>query len=250
MTESWDRFADAYHDAVRIAEGAFHLGPNGTPLDIADLLPTSNARTLDLGCGTGYNARAVAQYGASVVAVDSSAEQLKQARALTPAHTEITYVHADLVEYLGACERGAFDLIYGVFSLEYVDDLGSVFVLARNALANGGRFFYCDLHPFASGADLVEVTPEGFMATLRYFDEGQRPFTWRAGGREVMMVRQHRTLGRLLTWAVNAEFRLVSVMEPPVEPSADSPYLDQTIAQQQAVWASVPYTLGLLMEVA
>ena len=104
---------------------------------LLDLLgPAADERVLDLGCGTGHLAAAVADSGASVVGVDRSREMLAEARS---AHPRVPFVRGD-VRRLPF--EGAFDAVLSNAVLHWVDesDQGAALASVREALGPGGRF--------------------------------------------------------------------------------------------------------------
>lgn len=252
MAESvWDGFSEVYSEAHPIAEDFFHLGPNGDPLDVTsqDLALGPEARVLDLGCGAGHNTRVVASRCAEVIAVDSSAAQLTRAQRLTSSDN-VCYQQAEISTFLASSPSAAYDLVFSVFGLEYLTDLKSAFAQVRRILRPGGRMLYCDLHPFASCADLVRVTPDSFIRSASYFDETRRPFTWILGDTTADLVRYHRTVSTVLESALRAPFDIVRVWEPQITADGSTqPYHDASITDQWALWSRVPYTLALLLGV-
>src|SRR5262245_43744792 len=59
----------------------------------------SNARTvLEIGCGTGRLARALAAQGVSVTAIDLSPEMIRVARERTGSNPRLTFLCADVME--------------------------------------------------------------------------------------------------------------------------------------------------------
>lgn len=217
---------------------------------VSDFFPVARHHVaLDLGCGAGNNARVVARMCHKVVAIDASEAQLAIARENTP-EENITFVRQDATQYLESAESQSFDRVFAVFSLEYVADLGPVFRGVHRALRSGGRFLYCDLHPFAGGADLVGVTADSFMGSLSYRKEGPRHFTWELAGTSVRLVRYHRTLATLLGVAHDAGLSLLALSEPQVHPMPNFvAYRDSSISAQDEVWSRVPYSLVLVFGV-
>jgi 2-polyprenyl-3-methyl-5-hydroxy-6-metoxy-1,4-benzoquinol methylase len=72
-------------------------------VDVLGLGP--GARVLELGCGFGQNAVPLAKRGFDVTALDRGEEWLAIAKALAKgAGVELTFVHADLLEFLAECE--------------------------------------------------------------------------------------------------------------------------------------------------
>lgn len=98
-------------------------------------------RVLDLGCGGGFMAEALARRGASVTGVDPSAPALAAARR----HAGEAGLAIDYQQ--GSGERvpvaaGAVDVVVCVDVLEHVDDLGQVLDEVRRVLRPGGLFLF------------------------------------------------------------------------------------------------------------
>lgn len=115
----------------------------------------ANARVLDLGCGEGRYARALAARGCRVTGVDTSDALLAEARRRSPGLPGTpTYVRADMRALPFAAQ---FDAVVSLFtSFGYFDDpaddaraLGEV----ARVLVPGGRFLLDFLH-----ADVVRAT--------------------------------------------------------------------------------------------
>jgi 2-polyprenyl-3-methyl-5-hydroxy-6-metoxy-1,4-benzoquinol methylase len=78
-------------------------------LDFAPL-PTSGGMALDLGCGAGFHARALAERGMSVVAVDSSTDLLAELRDVC-AGLDVEAISGDLTDLEALERRGPFSAI-------------------------------------------------------------------------------------------------------------------------------------------
>lgn len=133
-------------------------------------------RALDVGCGGGILAEALARDGAHVTGIDPSEKSLDVARA----HARAAGLHIDYrsgtVESLVAGEFGRFDLVFAVDVLEHVADLGrAVAGLALALVPGGGVGFLTHNRTPRAFLDLVwreeyvdHVLPEGFHDFARF----------------------------------------------------------------------------------
>jgi malonyl-CoA O-methyltransferase len=101
---------------------------------------------LEIGCGTGKNTPLLAEIGDLVTAVDFSAGMIAQAKAKITAQN-VTFRVADITQPWPTADA-AFDLITCNLILEHVADLSFVFAQASRSLAEGGKLFISELHPF------------------------------------------------------------------------------------------------------
>lgn len=130
----------------------------------------SGRNVLDLATGTGYFARTMSRLGAAhVVGVDVSEGMLQAARHLSP-EGSVRYEAGDVFSVLtrlgeekkkkkedggGAAAEGKFDLVTGVWCLNYAGDRG----MMQTAWRNIARF----LKP---GGKFVGIVPGDFMQWL------------------------------------------------------------------------------------
>jgi trans-aconitate methyltransferase len=103
--------------------------------DVLRLLdPASGECILDLGCGTGHLTAQIAEKGARVVGVDSSAEMIATARANYP---DLEFQAADAASLAFHSE---FDAVFSNAVLHWVKDHDGVAFGVANALKHKGRF--------------------------------------------------------------------------------------------------------------
>jgi trans-aconitate methyltransferase len=101
--------------------------------DVVELLhPRAGQRILDLGCGDGTLALALAQAGASVLGVDSSPEFIAAARARG--------VDARVMDAEHLAFTAEFDAVFSNAALHWMRDADAVIAGVRCALKPGGRF--------------------------------------------------------------------------------------------------------------
>jgi predicted TPR repeat methyltransferase len=96
-------------------------------------------RALDLGCGTGLVARALAGMAEAVEGVDLSPRMLAQARA-TGLYDALH--EAELVRFLRGRAAGAADLVVAADVFVYMADLGDAFRQSHRVLNPGGALAF------------------------------------------------------------------------------------------------------------
>jgi 2-polyprenyl-6-hydroxyphenyl methylase/3-demethylubiquinone-9 3-methyltransferase len=103
-------------------------------------------RVLDVGCGGGILAEAMAQRGALVTGIDMGEAPLEVARL----HLLETGVHVDYrqltAEALAAEEPGAFDVVTCMEMLEHVPDPLSVVTACASLVRPGGKVFFSTIN--------------------------------------------------------------------------------------------------------
>jgi len=131
-------------------------------------------RALDIGCGGGILAEALAREGAMVTGIDPSEKSLAVARA----HAEGAGLAIDyrlgMAEDLAATDT--FDLVFAVDVLEHVDDLDrTVGTIAQVLAPGGGLGFLTHNRTIGAFLDLIwdeeyvsHTMPEGFHEFARF----------------------------------------------------------------------------------
>lgn len=114
---------------------------------IDDIVPVAGKRIVDIGCGGGILADAMARKGAEVLGIDLATKALKvaQLHAFEAQTTGVNYREIS-AEDLAAEQPGSFDVVTCMEMLEHVPDPSSV-VRACAALAKpGGHVFFSTIN--------------------------------------------------------------------------------------------------------
>ncbi len=101
---------------------------------LALLNPKPGERILDVGCGTGHLTAQIAEWGATVIGLDSSAAMIEKAQAAYP-HLE--FKPADATDFSFA---EPFDAVFSNAALHWVLQAEAAVKCMAQALHPGGRF--------------------------------------------------------------------------------------------------------------
>lgn len=174
-------------------------------------------RLLDLACGHGRLARALARRGGQVVGVDLSAALLAKARAREVAEPlRIDYLPAD-VSSPGALAGATFDGVGCSFGLSDIDDLDGAIATVARVLRPGG-FFVCSLlHPCFPGWASKQA-PASWPPGRGYYDEGWWRSDGPAHGLRPKVGANHRMLSTYLNTLARHSLLVEAVAEPLPEP--------------------------------
>ena len=171
---------------------------NPLRLDYVDQRAPLKGRTvLDIGCGGGLMAEAMASRGAKVTGIDLSEGALKVARLhLKESGLPVEYRHVS-AESLAAEQPGHFDVITCLEMLEHVPDPGSVIRAIAAMLKPGGQAVFSTLNrtpkAFAmailGGEYLLRLIPAGTHEYAKFI----RPSELDAWARGAGLVHRHST---------------------------------------------------------
>jgi trans-aconitate 2-methyltransferase len=125
LSGTWDpaRYQDRHSFVWRYGAGLLEL-----------LAPQPAERILDVGCGTGQLTAEIAQSGAHVIGLDSSADMLIEARKN---YSDIPFALADAAEF---DFPEPFDAVFSNAALHWVKNADSAAASIARALRPGGRF--------------------------------------------------------------------------------------------------------------
>jgi 2-polyprenyl-3-methyl-5-hydroxy-6-metoxy-1,4-benzoquinol methylase len=160
-------------------------------------------RILDLGCGAGHNAIALARQGAKVIGIDESSDQISEARVAAEREgVKLELHHAPLAE-LAFVRADTIDGVVSAFGLAGVADLDRVFRQVDRVLRPEHHFVLSMPHPAFA---LVDADDPERRVRRAYWDGAP------IGG------DIPRTISTLFTSLGRANFRVDAVLEPQPAP--------------------------------
>jgi 2-polyprenyl-6-hydroxyphenyl methylase/3-demethylubiquinone-9 3-methyltransferase len=110
------------------------------------LAPLAGRKVLDVGCGGGILAEAMAGAGATVSGIDMSEKALKVAKLhLYESGRQVDYQHVSAEDY-AARHPGEFDVVTCMEMLEHVPDPSSVVAACARLVKPGGWVFFSTLN--------------------------------------------------------------------------------------------------------
>jgi SAM-dependent methyltransferase len=229
----WNAISAAYQAHTHISTTDVHYGPLAPGERKLGLLgDVCGRRILEIGCGGGQNAIALARQGATCVGLDPSAAQLAHARQLARQHgVDVQFVEG-VAEDLSAFPDGSFDIALSSYAFGYVADLRQAYGEAWRVLRDpdpasgelGGLFVFCLSHPWfqavgwhlAGDPDAPEV---GNYAAWPGIEEWDWSFE---DGTSAPMRGHLRTLAQVVNELIGAGFVLTRLLEQNYEDVADA----------------------------
>ena len=213
-TRSWDNAAD---DWVSHADTSDYQNLFLQPRMLALAGDVSAKRVLDLGCGEGAYARALAGRGARVTGIDGSAKLIEVARQrAAAAGLDIDHdcLNASALDRLAS---DAFDLVVASMILMNVEDYEGAIRESFRVLAPGGALCMSITHPCFSAPVSDWIGGKGrrarHFAVDRYFER----IAWQdriAPTFKTPTLRRHRPLEDYIKGAIDAGFVLRVFQEP------------------------------------
>jgi 2-polyprenyl-6-hydroxyphenyl methylase/3-demethylubiquinone-9 3-methyltransferase len=133
---------------------------------VAEHAPLAGRQVLDVGCGGGLLAEAMARRGARVLGLDLSAAALAVARAhADAAGLEVEYRHGS-AEALAAALPGRFDIVTCMELLEHVPEPAAVVAACARLAHPGGQVFFSTINRNPKAYLLAVVTAEYLLGLL------------------------------------------------------------------------------------
>ncbi len=232
--EAWNRVARREQSSDGPSTDTVHYGPGLAPERELRLLgDVRGKRVLDLGCGTGQAAIALARQGATVIAVDASADQIDVARERAArAEVRIEWHRGDLAD-LAFLNADSIDIAFSAYTLGEIDDLSRLFRQVHRVLRHHGPFVFSHEHPLALAtahdAPAPGTVPEpAGPAVVRRSVFDPSPIGLDRSGEQITLYP--RTIADELTTLHRAGFRIDVLLEP--APVGD----DRALLPTSVIW--------------
>jgi len=155
VREDFDRIADLSHEEGWDHNSHYH------PFLLRQLPPRLH-EALEVGCGAGAFARALAERSERVLAVDLSSRMIEVARSRSGGHPNVEYAVADVNSWSFHEER--FGCVASINTLHHLS-LAPLLRRMGKALRPGGALLVLDLYEAGGVADLL-VGTAGFPASM------------------------------------------------------------------------------------
>jgi len=253
---SWDTIAAQYQVSTRISTDDVHYG-SLTPgeRELGLLGDVTGKRVIEIGCGGGQNAIALAKWGATCVGVDLSPAQIAHARRLALENgVDVQFVES-MAEDLSGFPDGHFDITLSSYAFDYVTDLRRAYDEAWRVLKPGGLFVFCLSHPWfqAVGWHLSGDPDEPEVGDYAAWPAVQE-WDWTYEDGTTARMRGHlRTLAQIVNELIEAGFVLERLVEQNIEDVAKAspeelsrfPYVSKfdPASQEYQIMRRLPHTL-------
>ncbi len=165
---------------------------------IEGITPLQGKRVLDVGCGGGILADAMARKGADVLGIDLATKSLKVAQLhALEAQTENVRYQEISAEALAAEQPGSFDIVTCMEMLEHVPDPSSIVNACATLVKPGGHVFFSTINRNAKaflfaivGAEYVlNLLPRGTHEYARLLKPSELAAHCRANGLTLQQTR-------------------------------------------------------------
>jgi 2-polyprenyl-6-hydroxyphenyl methylase/3-demethylubiquinone-9 3-methyltransferase len=165
---------------------------------IDDIVPLAGKRVLDIGCGGGILADAMARKGAEVLGIDLAGKALKvaQLHALEAQTQGVSYREVS-AENLAAEQPERFDVVTCMEMLEHVPDPSSVVRACATLVKPGGHVFFSTINRNAKafvfaivGAEyILNLLPRGTHEFAKFIKPSELAAYARAAGLDLEHTR-------------------------------------------------------------
>ncbi len=147
----WDAMSPSYQSDSRIALDDVHYAPFAPGERFYGLMgDVSGKRILELACGGAQNSIALSGWGADVVALDFSPEQIRHAASLRRKTGAAFGLVTGDMESPTMFRPGSFDVVMSSFGWEFIPDLRGCLARCAELLRPGGQLVMSTVHPLSA----------------------------------------------------------------------------------------------------
>jgi SAM-dependent methyltransferase len=219
--QAWDRLAARRGEAGAADTIQFGLDlPTETDLRLCGDL--KGRRVLDVGCGAGENAVAMARMGAHVIAIDTSSAQLSLGRRLAEeAEVRVEWHEVDAAD-LAFLRADSIDLALAAGVVHEIEDIDRLLRQVHRVLRAGAPFVFTHEHPMRLTIGRDDEAPDGlplgpFEVRRSYFDVA--PIVTTRDGEPLQV--WPRTIADVFSALHRAGYRVDVLLEPETTRSSD-----------------------------
>ena len=218
VRESWDRAAASFDRAQTSGLDYYRLDFFG-PAQIELCGDVRGMALVDVGCGSGYFARAMAQAGARVTGIDISPRMIALAeRYETEAPLGIAYRVGDAADIASQTGPASFDMATSCMALQDMPNVATVLRGVYSVLRPGARFVASITHPCSDMPfrrwERDERGHKRWLCVDQYFERSPIEYVWERFGERVTTTAMHVPLEDWFEWILRAGFRLRAFREP------------------------------------
>ncbi len=252
IKKSWDKIAEHYNNRYEISCDVVHYGPLCPGEDRLRLLgDLKGKKVVDLGCGGGQNAVALAKMGAEVTGLDLSEEQINRAERLASKNEfSICFKQAD-ISSMPFIENHSFDIALSACSIAFLEKIDTVFREVYRILKPKGRFLLSDMNPLQY---LLDETEDGVVFNNPYRQK-PLPINWSWEFEELEKSPRFRHYVRMISDYINslidAGFNIKKILEP--ESTLDTPHVGfsrEIMEEYPYIAKHIPITFVIVCEKA
>jgi 2-polyprenyl-3-methyl-5-hydroxy-6-metoxy-1,4-benzoquinol methylase len=223
VRESWDRAAATFDRAVASGLDYYRLEFFG-PAQVEMCDDVRGMHLIDVGCGSGYFAREMAQRGARVTGIDISPRMIALAeRHEAEAPLGIAYRVGNAAD-IASQGAASFDMATSCMALQDMPNVSAVLRGVHAVLRPGGRFVASITHPCSDMPfrrwERDERGGKRWLCVDRYFERVPIEYMWERFGESVTTTAMHAPLEDWFGWIHGAGFRLRAFREP--RPTAEA----------------------------
>jgi ubiquinone/menaquinone biosynthesis C-methylase UbiE len=224
VKKSWNKIAALYKKRYEISTDELHYGPLCPGENNLRLLgDIKNKKVIDLGCGSGQNAVALAKMGADVTAIDFSKGQIEQTKRLASRQkVKIKSIVSDL-EDLSKLKNNSFDLAISACAIAYIKNINKAFKEAYRILKPGGQFILSEMNPLQY---IIDENEHGVEFNAKYpYKPLLIKWDWEFDDLQTAPDFKHyvRPISQYFNTLVDCGFAVSKILEP--ESTLSTPHL-------------------------